>query len=200
MYDEASRKSAEIQRAMYDDASRKRAAEINNFLEMLPTMRRSDLERLIAKRPALWGRFADYLTNGHVFVDDEPSNTRHHATKKSPAQLQREIDEALTGTLAQEKPPNNCKIPREERALLITIERGGSHGAVAMQGLNKAAKGIIAKGLGYSIGRTGGGHYIYSTVKGSACLGIDWDNGPRPPYDERKGEYVISANGTFQAG
>jgi hypothetical protein len=83
------------QRAMYDEASRK-SAEINEtFLEMLPTMRRKDLERLIEKRPALWGRFAGYLTSGHVFVDDESTKTRHHATKKSPAQLQREIDEAL---------------------------------------------------------------------------------------------------------
>lgn len=84
------------QRAMYDEASRK-SAEINEtFLEMLPTMRRRDLQRLIEKRPALWGRFAGYLTSGHVFVDDEPTKTRHHATKKkSPTQLDREIAEAL---------------------------------------------------------------------------------------------------------
>jgi hypothetical protein len=83
------------QRAMYSDVER-RSAEVNEtFLEMLPTMRRRDLEWLIEKRPALWGRFAGYLTSGHVFVDDPPAGTRHHATKKSPAQLDREIDEAL---------------------------------------------------------------------------------------------------------
>lgn len=106
-----------------------------------------------------------------------------HATKKSTNE----------GT-----PPNKCKLTREELALLVEIERGGWLGSVSMQGLNKAAKGLIAKGLGYSIGRIGGGFYIHSTVKGSACLGIDWDNGPRPRYDERKGAYVISANGTFE--
>jgi len=90
---------------------------------------------------------------------------------------------------------NNCKITREERALLIAIERGGKHGSVTMRGLSKAAKGLIAKKLGYSIGRIGGGYYVNSTVAGSACLGIDWDNGPRPPYDERKGEYVIGRRG-----
>jgi hypothetical protein len=80
---------------MYYDAER-RSAEVNKtFLEMLPTMRRRDLEKLIEKRPALWGRFAAYLTSGHRFVDDPPAGTRHHATKKSPAQLQREIDEVL---------------------------------------------------------------------------------------------------------
>src|SRR5437867_30415 len=82
------------QRAMYSDAER-RSAEINEtFLEMLPTMRRKDLEKLIAKRPSLWGRFAGYLTSGHRFTDDPPMGTAH-ATKRSPAQLQREIDEVL---------------------------------------------------------------------------------------------------------
>ena len=83
------------QRAMYDEASRKLAEIHETFLEMLPTMRRKDLERLVDKRPALWGRFASYLTSGHVFVDDPPAGTRHHSTKKSPTQLQREIDEVL---------------------------------------------------------------------------------------------------------
>ena len=84
------------QRAMYDEAFRKIAETNDTFLEMLPTMRRRDLERLIEKRPALWGRFAGYLTSGHVFVDDpEGGSKRSHATKKSPAQLQREIDEVI---------------------------------------------------------------------------------------------------------
>jgi hypothetical protein len=87
------------------------------------------------------------------------------------------------------------KLTGGELALLVDIERGGMHGSVTMRGLSKAARGLIAKGLGYSIGRIGGGYYIHSTVAGSACLGIDWDNGPRPPYDEAKGEYAISANG-----
>lgn len=78
-----------------------------------------------------------------------------------------------------------------ERALLVAIERRGMHGSVTMNGLNRAAKGLIAKDLAYSIGRIGGGVYINSTVKGSACLGIDWDNGPRPAYDETKGEWTI---------
>ena len=82
-------------------------------------------------------------------------------------------------------------ITRAERALLVEIERGGMHGSVCMRGLNKAARGLIAKDLGYSIGRIGGGYYVHSTVRGSAYLGIDWDNGPRPTYDERKGKYVI---------
>jgi hypothetical protein len=81
------------QRAMYDEASRKLAEIHETFLEMLPTMRRKDLERLIKKRPALWGRFAGYLTSGHVFVDDLPSKVLHHATRKSSAQLDREIAE-----------------------------------------------------------------------------------------------------------
>ncbi len=113
-----------------------------------------------------------------------------HATRKTAPE---------PGIHARESPSNKCKITREERALLIEIERGGSNGSVSMRGLDKAAKGLIAKGLGYSVGRIGGGHYTYSTVKGSACLGIDWDNGPRPSYDERKGAYVISTNGTFEA-
>ena len=80
---------------MYDEASRK-LAEINEtFLEMLPTMRRRDLEQLIKKRPALWGHFAPYLTSGHAFVDDPPARTEHHATRKSPARLNREIAEVL---------------------------------------------------------------------------------------------------------
>jgi hypothetical protein len=58
-------------------------------------MRRRELEKLIEKRPALWGRFSGYLTSGHVFVDDLPAGARHHSTMKSPAQLQREIDEVL---------------------------------------------------------------------------------------------------------
>lgn len=85
------------QRHMMDEASRKIAEVNETFLEMLPTMRRKELEKLIQKRPALWGRFAGYLTSGHVFVDD-PSTKTHHATKKKgPAQLDREIAEALTG-------------------------------------------------------------------------------------------------------
>jgi hypothetical protein len=83
------------QRDMYYDAER-RSADINNtFLEMLPTMRRRDLEKLIEKRPALWGRFAGYLKSGHVFADDPPAGGRQHAVKKSPAQLDREINEIL---------------------------------------------------------------------------------------------------------
>lgn len=85
---------------MYDEASRKLAEIHETFLEMLPTLRRHDLERLIEKRPALWGRFAGYLTSGHIFVDDPSAlahaRAQHHATKKSPAQLQREIDEVLS--------------------------------------------------------------------------------------------------------
>jgi hypothetical protein len=91
----ATKAAPKSQREMYYDAER-RSGEINKtFLEMLPTMRRRDLEKLIEKRPALWGRFAGYLTSGHVFVDDPPGGARHHSTKKSPAQLQREIDEVL---------------------------------------------------------------------------------------------------------
>jgi hypothetical protein len=137
-----------------------------------------------------------------VFKADEDgvfkeTSKAHHATKKTPpAQLQREIDEVLAGT---QLPNKGCKLTREERALLIAIERGGPHGSVSMRGLDKAAKGLIAKGLGLSIGRIGGGYFINSTVKGSACLGIDWDNGPRPRYDEHKGEYAIEASGTFEA-
>jgi hypothetical protein len=92
---------------MFDEASRKAAEANRTFLELLPTLRRKELERLIEKRPALWGRFAGYLTSGHVFVDDPEAGSgkgSHHATRKafvnhastkSPAQLQREIDEAL---------------------------------------------------------------------------------------------------------
>jgi len=82
------------QRGMMDEASRRIAEGNETFLEMLPTMRRKDLERLVAKRPALWGRFAGYLTSGHVFVDD-PVAGRQHAAKKSPAQLDREIVEVV---------------------------------------------------------------------------------------------------------
>lgn len=81
----ATKAAPKSQREMYYDAER-RSGEINKtFLEMLPTMRRRDLEKLIEKRPALWGRFAGYLTSGHVFVDDEPAKTRHHATMKASA-------------------------------------------------------------------------------------------------------------------
>jgi hypothetical protein len=31
------------------------------FLEMLPTLTKKELEKLIEKRPSLWGRFAHYL-------------------------------------------------------------------------------------------------------------------------------------------
>ncbi len=93
------------QREMYYDAER-RSGEINKtFLEMLPTMRRRDLEKLIEKRPALWGRFADYLTSGHRFVDDPQA---HATRKKSPSQLQREIDEALAQT-SRARPINKRK-------------------------------------------------------------------------------------------
>ena len=91
----ATKAAPKSQRDMYYDAER-RSADVNNtFLEMLPTMRRRDLEKLIEKRPALWGRFAGYLTSGHVFADDSPAGTRHRATKKSPAELDREINEIL---------------------------------------------------------------------------------------------------------
>lgn len=204
----AKKTPAMSQHQMFYDATRKEAEANRTFLELLPTLRRKELERLIEKRPALWGRYAGYLTSGHVFADDPGAGSSGHATmKKSPAQLQREIDEVLahapsrvtkSAAKSTKTLPNKCKITREERALLSEIERGGMHGSVSMRGLNKAAKGLIAKGLGYSIGRIGGGFYIHSTVKGSACLGIDWDNGPRPRYDERKGEYVVSTNGTFE--
>ena len=93
----ATKASPKSQRDMYYDAER-RSADINNtFMEMLPTMRRRDLEKLIEKRPALWGRFAGYLKSGHVFADDAPAGTRQHAVKKSPAQLDREINEILSG-------------------------------------------------------------------------------------------------------
>ncbi len=78
-----------------------------------------------------------------------------------------------------------------ERALLVEIERGGPSGFVCLRGLDKVSRGLISKGLAYSIGRIGGGYYVFSNIKGSACLGIDWDNGPRPDYDESRGEYVI---------
>src|SRR5205823_4867419 len=69
---------------------------------MLPTMRRKDLEKLIEKRPALWGRFAGYLTSGHVFVDDPGADKPRHAKRrKNPSQLDREIAawyEARSGT------------------------------------------------------------------------------------------------------
>src|SRR5512135_193079 len=95
------------QRGMMDEASRRIAEANETFLEMLPTMRRKDLERLIEKRPALWGRFAGYLTSGHVFVDDPPSG-RAHATKKSAAQLDREIAEAL-GQFPYDEPELRAK-------------------------------------------------------------------------------------------
>jgi hypothetical protein len=92
---------AKPQRHMMDEASRQIAEANETFLEMLPTLRRKDLERLIEKRPALWGRFAGYLTSGHVFVDDPGAGARRHATKKKTAfQLDREIAEFL----AQGKP------------------------------------------------------------------------------------------------
>jgi hypothetical protein len=81
----------------------------------------------------------------------------------------------------------------DERALLVEIERGGMHGSVALRGLSRAAKGLITKGFGYWIGRIGGGVYMYSTVLGSAQLGIDWDNGPRPTYNDQTGEYEVEA-------
>jgi hypothetical protein len=93
----ATKAAPKSQREMYYDAERRAAEGNKTFLEMLPTMRRRDLEKLIEKRPSLWGRFAGYLTSGHVFVDDPPAGTRHHATKTSSAQLQREIDEVLAG-------------------------------------------------------------------------------------------------------
>ena len=55
---------------MFDDAFRRQAESNETFLELLPTLRRSELERLIARRPSLWGRFAGYLTSGHVFADE----------------------------------------------------------------------------------------------------------------------------------
>ncbi len=85
------------QRHMMDEASRRIAEANETFLELLPTMRRKELEKLIEKRPALWGRFAGYLTSGHVFVDDPPAGIRHATRKKSPAQLDREIADALAG-------------------------------------------------------------------------------------------------------
>lgn len=65
-----------------------------------------ELERLIAKRPALWGRYAGYLTSGHVFADDPGAGSeRHHATmKKPPAQLDREIAEALSKSGKGQRP------------------------------------------------------------------------------------------------
>lgn len=123
----ATKAAPKSQREMYYDAER-RSADVNKtFLEMLPTMRRRDLEKLIEKRPALWGRFAGYLTSGHRFVDDPPAHatksrqaSRHHATKKSPAQLQREIDEMLSrGTLDPKR------AAREISAGLAREQRGG---------------------------------------------------------------------------
>ena len=82
------------QRGMMDDQFRKIAETNETFLELLPTLRRKELESLIAKRPALWGRFAGYLTSGHVFADDAKSGPRQHSTVKSPSQLDREITQA----------------------------------------------------------------------------------------------------------
>ena len=98
----ATKAAPKSQRAMYDEASRK-SAEINEtFLEMLPTMRRRDLEKLIEKRPALWGRFAGYLKSGHVFVDDQPAKTRHHAAMKSRAKPKRTRESPISDDQAVE--------------------------------------------------------------------------------------------------
>ena len=87
----ATKAAPKSQREMYYDAER-RSGEINKtFLEMLPTMRRHDLEKLIEKRPSLWGRFAGYLTSGHVFADDPPSKTGHHATRKKSPEFDWEV-------------------------------------------------------------------------------------------------------------
>jgi hypothetical protein len=88
-----SRHATKPQRAIYDEVSRKSAEANETFLEMLPTMKRHELEQLIKKRPSLWGRFSGYLTSGHRFVDDPPASG--HARKKSGPQLDREISEFL---------------------------------------------------------------------------------------------------------
>jgi hypothetical protein len=119
------------QRAMYDEASRK-SAEINEtWLEMLPTMRRRDLERLIEKRPALWGRFAAYLTSGHRFVDDPPA---HATKKKSATQLEREINEALN-----RKVERGEVTPYEGMRVLVT-KYGAMH-----HGLRPGVRGVIKR-------------------------------------------------------
>ena len=123
------------QRHMMDEASR-RIAEVNEtFLELLPTMRRKELEKLIEKRPALWGRFAGYLTSGHVFADDQPAKTHHHATKKSPAQLNREIAEALS----QRKTPLRAQL--SQRKTPLRAQRGSSHARKA-PALTEASAGF----------------------------------------------------------
>lgn len=85
-----------------------------------------------------------------------------------------------------------CAISKDERALLVRIERGGPHGSVRMAGLSKAAKSLISKGLASKTGSIGGGVFVNATVAGDACLGIDWDNGPRPKYNAAKGEHEVA--------
>lgn len=85
----------------------------------------------------------------------------------------------------------SCTITKDERSLLVSIERGGPHGSARMARLTKAAKGLIAKGLAAAGGSIGGGYFVRATVAGDKCLGIDWDNGPRPKYNAARGEHEV---------
>jgi len=58
------------QETMFGNAFDRETQRNATWLELLPTLTRNDLERLIARRPRLWGRFASYLTSGHKFLGE----------------------------------------------------------------------------------------------------------------------------------